>query len=253
MKSENGFEKFDDGSVVVGRNPVMELLGSERNVEKIYVLRGNREGSVKKIVAIAKTRHIPVVDAAKEKLDEMAGGGAHQGVAAITSAFEYVEISDMMALAKEKGEKPLIVVLDGVEDPHNVGAVIRSAECAGAHGIIIGRHRSASMGQTVFKASAGAAEHIPIAKAPNIAFAIDELKSLGVWIFAADMNGESVYETDFDCPAAIVLGSEGNGISRLVKEKCDFTVSIPMKGKINSLNVSAAAAIILFEAAHRRS
>lgn len=253
MRSDNGKMKFDDGTFVVGRNPVLEVLDSGRGIEKIYILRGKREGSVNKIAALARERHIPIVETDKERLDAMSGGGAHQGVAAIASAFEYSEISDMISLARERGEKPLIVVLDGVEDPHNVGAVIRSAECAGAHGVIIGRHHSAAMGQTVFKASAGAAEHLPIAKVANIASAIEELKELGIWIFAADMDGASVYDTDLDCPAAIVLGNEGSGISRLVKERCDFTVSVPMRGRLNSLNVSAAAAVLLFEAAHRQS
>jgi 23S rRNA (guanosine2251-2'-O)-methyltransferase len=157
-----------------------------------------------------------------------------------------------IAAAKEKGEKPLIIVCDGVEDPHNLGAIIRSAECAGAHGLVISKHRSAAIGQTVQKSSAGAVTFLPIAKVNNIASAIDELKELGIWTFAADMDGESYLATDFNCPCAIVLGSEGSGVSRLVRDKCDFTVSIPMRGRINSLNVSAAAAVLVFKAAECR-
>lgn len=241
-----------DENIVVGRNPVLELLKSGRNIEKLYIQRGEREGSITKIFSTAKERGVTVVEVDKRRLDEMAAGNAHQGVAAIASAIEYSSVSDIVEIAKSKGEKPLIVVLDGVEDPHNIGAILRCADGAGAHGVVIGKRHSAVMGQTVFKASAGAAEYVPVAKVPNIAAAINELKELGVWTFAADMNGEDYRGTDFDCAAAIVLGSEGFGISRLVKEKCDFTVSIPMHGKVNSLNVSTAAAVLLFEAAHAR-
>ena len=252
-KKKNNNEVRQDGDdVVVGRNPVLELLKSGRGVEKLYIQRGEREGSITKIFSMAKERGITVVETDKRRLDEMAAGNAHQGVAAIASAIGYCSVGDIVEIAKSKGEKPLIVVLDGVEDPHNIGAIIRCADGAGAHGVIIGKRHSAVMGQTVFKSSAGAAEYVPVAKVPNIAAAIDELKDLGVWTFAADMNGEDYRATDFDCAAAIVLGSEGFGISRLVKEKCDFTVSIPMCGKVNSLNVSTAAAVLLFEAAHAR-
>ena len=201
---------------------------------------------------MAREKKIPISEIDKSRLDEMAHGGVHQGVAAIAAMKEFVSVADIVNIARDKGEKPLIVVLDGVEDPHNVGAVIRCVDGAGAHGIIVGKRHGAPMGQTVFKASAGAAEHVPVAKVTNIAAAIDELKELGVWTFAADMDGESVFDTDFDCPAAIVLGNEGSGISRLVREKCDFTVSIPMMGKVNSLNVSTAGAVMLFEALRSR-
>lgn len=242
----------ENSSVIVGRNPVLELLKSGVQIEKIYIQRGEREGSVKKIFAEAKARGIPVSEADKYRLDMLAAGNAHQGVAAIAGGKEYSSISEIVSAAREKGEKPLIVVCDGVEDPHNLGAVIRSAECAGAHGLVISKHRSAAIGQTVHKSSAGAVTFLPIAKVNNIASAIDELKELGIWTFAADMDGEAYTRTDFDCPCAIVLGSEGNGVSRLVRDKCDFTVSIPMRGKINSLNVSAAAAVLIFKAAECR-
>lgn len=242
----------EDSSVVVGRNPVLELLSSGAQIEKIYIQRGEREGSVKKIFAEAKARGIPVSEADRHRLDTLAAGNAHQGVAAIAGGKEYSSIEDIVAAAKEKGEKPLIIVCDGVEDPHNLGAIIRSAECAGAHGLVISKHRSAAIGQTVQKSSAGAVTFLPIAKVNNIASAIDELKELGIWTFAADMDGDSYLTTDFNCPCAIVLGSEGSGVSRLVRDKCDFTVSIPMRGRINSLNVSAAAAVLVFKAAECR-
>lgn len=237
-----------DSSVIVGRNPVMELLKSGREIEKLYVQRGEREGSITKIFAEAKKRGIVITEVDKKRLDELAFGNAHQGVAAVASTVCYVTVEDMVNAARAKGEKPLIVVCDGIEDPHNLGAIIRSADGAGAHGVIVSRRHCPVIGQTVFKSSAGAAEHVPLAKVGNIASAIEELKELGVWTFAAEAGGADYRETDFDCATAIVLGSEGNGVSRLVREKCDYTISIPMFGKVNSLNVSAAAAILLFAA-----
>lgn len=248
----NRAEEAVDGNVIVGRNPVLELLKSGRGIEKIYILKGEREGSVTKIYAEARARGINVAEADKFKLDQLAGGNAHQGVAAIASAKEYVSLEQIVEFAKEKGEKPLIVVCDGIEDPHNIGAIIRCAEGAGAHGLVIGKRHAPALGQTVFKASAGAAEHLPIAKVTNIASAVDELKEMGVWTFAAEAGGADYHGTDFDLPCAIVMGSEGNGVSRLVKEKCDFLVSIPMYGKVNSLNVSTAASVLLFDAAHKQ-
>lgn len=251
-KREFRAEESADGNVIVGRNPVLELLKSGRGIEKIYILKGEREGSVTKIFAEARSRGINVAEADKFKLDQLSGGNAHQGVAAIASAKEYVSLERIMEIAAEKGEKPLIVVCDGIEDPHNIGAIIRCAEGAGAHGLVIGKRHAPALGQTVFKASAGAAEHLPIAKVTNIASAIDELKEMGVWTFAAEAGGADYHGTDFDLPCAIVMGSEGNGVSRLVKEKCDFLVSIPMYGKVNSLNVSTAASVLLFDAAYKQ-
>ena len=242
----------DDGSIIVGRNPVLELLKSGRGIEKIYILKGEREGSVTKIYAEARSRGINVAEADKLKLDQLAGGNAHQGVAAIAAMKEYVSLKQIIEIAAERGEKPLILVCDGIEDPHNIGAIIRCAEGAGAHGMVIGKRHAPALGQTVFKASAGAAEHLPIAKVTNIASAIEELKDLGVWTFAAEAGGEDYHKADFDLPCAIVMGSEGNGVSRLVKEKCDFLVSIPMYGKVNSLNVSTAASVLLFDAAFKQ-
>ncbi len=241
-----------DSSIIVGRNPVMELLASGREIEKIYVLKGEREGSITKIYAGARSRGINVAETDKYKLDKLSAGSAHQGVAAIAAVKEYVGIDDILAIAEKRGEKPLIVVCDAVEDPHNIGAIIRCAEGAGAHGLIIGKRHAPALGPTVFKASAGAAEHLPIAKVTNIASTIDILKEKGVWTFAAEADGTDYHKTDFDLPCAIVMGSEGNGVSRLVREKCDFAVSIPMYGKVNSLNVSTAASVLLFDAAYKQ-
>ena len=240
-----------DGTVIVGRNPIMELIKSGKDVEKLYIQRGEREGSITKIFAEAKKRGIVITEVDKKRLDELALGNAHQGVAAIVSSVEYKTVEELVNIAREKGEAPLIVVCDGVEDPHNLGAIIRSADGAGAHGVIVSRRHCPGIGQTVFKSSAGAAAHVPIAKVANIASAVDELKEMGVWIFAAEADGVHYKNADFKGACALVLGSEGEGVSRLVREKCDFVVSIPMRGAVNSLNVSAAAAILLFEAAEQ--
>ena len=240
-----------DGTVIVGRNPIMELIKSGKDVEKLYIQRGEREGSITKIFAEAKKRGIVITEVDKKRLDELALGNAHQGVAAIVSSVEYQTVEERVNIAREKGEAPLIVVCDGVEDPHNLGAIIRSADGAGAHGVIVSRRHCPVIGQTVFKSSAGAAAHVPIAKVANIASAVDELKEMGVWIFAAEADGVHYKNADFKGACALVLGSEGEGVSRLVREKCDFVVSIPMRGAVNSLNVSAAAAILLFEAAEQ--
>lgn len=241
-----------DGSVIVGRNPVAELLKSGREIEKIYVQRGEREGSITKIVGVARERGIIVDETDKRRLDELSQGAVHQGVAAIASQIEYVDIKRIVDIAAERGEKPLVIVCDGIEDPHNLGAIIRCADGAGAHGVIIGKRRCAPMNQTVIKASAGAVEYMAVAKVANISSAIEELKALGVWTFAAEADGEDCRKADFNCPCAIVLGGEGEGVSRLVREKCDYTVSIPMRGGVNSLNVSTAAAVLLYEAANKQ-
>ena len=239
------YEKEDDG-VIVGRNAVRELLKSERGVEKIYVKKGGvREGSITVLVAEAIERGIAVVDAEGQKLDQLACGANHQGIVAIAALKEYSTVDDMLDLANERGEKPFLVIADSIEDPHNLGALIRCAECAGAHGIIIPKRRAVGITPTVYKSSAGAIEHMLIAKVSNIATTVEQLKKKGVWVFAAEAGGAPYYETDFDCACAIVLGSEGNGVSRIVKENSDYIVSIPMYGKVNSLNVSTAASVIL--------
>ena len=238
--------------IVVGRNAVKELFADGRDVEKVYVQRGEREGSINLLVGIASERRIPIVELDRAKLDKMSHGMRHQGIIAIASEHNYSSVDEILEYAESLGEAPFIVVLDGVVDPHNLGAIIRSAECMGAHGIVIPKRRAVGLTATVAKASAGAIMHMRVAKVTNLAQTIDELKEKGLWFYAADMDGEPVYKSDLKGAVAIVLGSEGDGISRLVKEKCDFTVSIPMYGKVNSMNVSCAAAIILSEAARQK-
>ena len=245
------FTATEDESVVVGRNPVMELLKSDRDVEKLYIQRGEREGSVTKIFALAKKKNIVISEVDKKRLDELSCGNAHQGVAAIASAVTYKTVEEIVAIAEEKNEKPLIVVCDGVEDPHNLGAIIRCADGAGAHGVIVSKRHCPVIGQTVFKSSAGAAAYVPIAKVANIASTVEALKEKGIWTFAAEAGGESVYNTNLKGGCAIVLGSEGNGVSQIVQKTCDAIVSIPMYGQVNSFNVSTAAAILLAEAARQ--
>ena len=240
-------------NLIYGRNAVKELLASGRDIEKIFIQAGEREGSVNLLIGLASERKIPIVEYDKTKLDKICSGGRHQGIAAIAAEYNYSSVDEIFAYAESKGEKPFIAILDGVEDPHNLGAVIRSAECCGVHGIIIPKRRAVGLTATAAKASAGAIEHMRVAKVTNIAQVIDELKERGMWIYGADMNGETLYKTDLNGPSAIVLGSEGFGISRLVREKCDFIVSIPMYGSVNSMNVSCAAAIIFAEAARQKN
>ena len=236
-----------DLGIVAGRNAVKELLKSGRPIDKIVI--SGREGSIIPLVAEAKERGIPVVNAEQSKLDYLANGAVHQGIIAYAAQKEYSTVEDILALAEERGERPLIVIADCVEDPHNLGAIIRGAECAGAHGVIIPKRHSSGLTPVVAKASAGALWHMAVARVANIAQTIEKLKECGVWTFAAEAGGTAYYETDFDLPAAIVFGSEGAGVGRLVRETCDFTVSIPMYGHVNSLNVSTAASVILCHAA----
>ena len=242
---QGGWERREN--VVVGRNAVRELLNSEMPVDKILV--SGREGSVVALIAQAKERKIPVVDADSAALDRLSGGENHQGIAAYVGEKEYSTIEEILESAAERGEKPLIVVCDGIEDPHNLGAVIRCAECAGAHGVIIPERRACGLTPAVSKASAGAILHMKIARVGNIAQTIEKLKESGVWTFAAEAGGMDFYEADFNLPCAIVLGGEDSGVSRLVRERCDFTISIPMFGQVNSLNVSTAASVLLCRAA----
>lgn len=242
----NGVEVGADGlEVVAGRNPVTEALNGSREVERVFIADG-AEGSVSKIVAIAREQGVIVDFVPKERIDAMAPGIKHQGVAAKVSEYKYAEMEDIFSGAGASGEDPFIVVLDEIEDPHNLGAIIRTAECAGAHGIIIPKRRSASLTQTVAMSAAGAVENMPVVQVTNLARAIDELKGRGIWVAAADMDGDIYYEADLHGPIAIVIGNEGKGVGRLVKEKCDFVLSIPMYGSINSLNASNAAAILMY-------
>lgn len=239
-------------SVIGGRNAVKELLATGRDIDKIFIQKGAREGSVKVIAAEALDRKIPVITVEKSKLDTMCGGTNHQGVAALAAEKNYSTVDDIIEYAEARGEKPFVVICDGVEDPHNLGAILRSAECSGVHGIIIPKRRAVGLTSVVAKSSAGAIEHMRVARVTNVAATVDELKERGFWIYAADMGGTDYSKTDYSGGVAIVLGSEGFGISRLVKEKCDFTVSIPLYGRVNSMNVSCAAAVILTEVARQR-
>ncbi|MBQ9060538.1 MAG: 23S rRNA (guanosine(2251)-2'-O)-methyltransferase RlmB [Firmicutes bacterium] len=241
---------------IIGRNAVMEALRTGRQIEKLTVLKqkpgAKAEGSLKKILGKAKDQRIPVEYADRTGLDRMAGGGVHQGVIATVSDYQYRTVEELLQTARDRGEAPFLIILDGLEDPHNLGAIMRTAECAGAHGIIIPGRRAVTVNATVMKTSAGAAEHIGCARVTNIARTIEQLQEQRVWIYGCDMNGTSVYGTDLKGPAAIVIGNEGKGISRLVRDKCDFIISIPMKGQINSLNASNAAAIVTYEALRQR-
>ena len=235
----------DGLEVVAGRNPVVEVLSGERDVERIFIADGS-EGSVSKIVALAREQGIIVDFVPKEKIDAMAPGVKHQGVVAKVSEYKYAEMDDVFARAEASGEDPFIIILDEISDPHNLGAIIRTAECAGAHGIVIPKRRAASLTQTVALSAAGAIENMPVVQVTNLARTIEELQAKGVWVGAADMDGETYYEANLTGPIAIVIGNEGKGVGRLVKEKCDFVLSIPMYGKINSLNASNAAAVLMY-------
>ena len=224
-----------------------ELLKSGRTVDKLLVQRGEREGSIVVLVAEAIERRIPVVETDKAKLDKISNFAAHQGVIAMAAEKEYCSVEDILAIAEERGEKPFIVIADGITDPHNLGAIIRCAEGVGAHGLIIPKRRAVGLTPVVSKSSCGAIEHLAVAKVTNLGATVDELKKAGVWIFAAEAGGAAYYDTDFKCPCAIIMGSEGEGVSHLLKEKADYITSIPMYGKVNSFNVSTAAAVILAE------
>lgn len=243
-------EEREESGLVVGRNAVRELLKSNREIDKILVQRGEREGSIVVLVAMAIEKGIPVVETDKSKLDSLSSA-PHQGIIAMASEKEYCSVEDILNIAKERGEAPLVVIADGITDPHNLGALIRCAEGAGAHGIIIPKRRSTGLTPVVSKASAGAIEHMAIAKVANISNTIRYLKDNGLWIFAAEAGGKPYYETDFKGPCGLVFGSEGNGVSQIVIENSDALTSIPMYGKVNSFNVSTAASVILCEAARQ--
>lgn len=233
---------------IAGRNPVLELLKTDKQIDKLYILKGDVKGSIQKIIGIAKERKITMQQVDKVKLDSMSDGNAHQGVVALVTGYDYSSIDDILKLASDKKEDPFLLILDGIKDTHNLGAIIRTAESAGAHGVIIPKRRSAMVNQTVYKSSAGAVEHMKIAQVTNISQTIDELKKSGIWFYGADADSKNpYYKTKLTGPIGLVIGSEGKGISRLVKEKCDFLVSIPMKGEIGSLNASSAASILIYE------
>ena len=236
---------------IVGRNPVTEAIRAGRPIDKILIQEG-AGGAADRVRKLAKENRIPVEAAPKRDLGKLADGAAHQGIVAFASSHEYASVDDMLRSAAERDEDPFIVVLDGIEDPHNLGAILRSAECAGAHGVIIPKRNACGLTETVAKSSAGAVEYVPCAKVTNIARTLDELKEKGIWIYACDMDGETYYKQNMKGPCAIVIGAEGKGISRLVKEKCDFTVSMPLVGRIQSLNASNAACVLMYEIRRQR-
>ena len=239
--------------IIEGRNAVIEALRSGENIDKIYLAKGETDKTLGHIASRAREKGIVVVEADRRKLDGMSRTHAHQGVIALAAMREYVSVQSLLSAAAAKGEPALLVVCDEISDPHNLGAILRTAECAGAHGVIIPKRRSAGLTAIVGKTSAGAVSYMPVARVANLPATLEELKKQGVWIYGTAADGTTdLYEADLKGPAAIVIGSEGNGMGRLVREKCDFLVSIPMKGHISSLNASAAAAILLYEAVRRR-
>ena len=239
--------------IIEGRNAVIEALRSGENIDKIYLAKGETDKTLGHIASRAREKGIVVVKADRRKLDGMSRTHAHQGVIALAAMREYVTVQSLLDTAEEKGEAPLLVVCDEISDPHNLGAILRTAECAGAHGVIIPKRRSAGLTAIVGKTSAGAVSYMPVARVSNLPATLEELKKKGIWVYGTAAEGAtSLYEADLKGPAAIVIGSEGSGMGRLVREKCDFLVSIPMKGHISSLNASAAAAILLYEAVRRR-
>ena len=243
---------YDDQ--VEGRNSVLELLESGKDINKIFVSKGEKHGSINKIYAIAKERKIIVVEKDKRQMDQMAQTENYQGVIAIVPPFEYCEIEDIIENAKSKNEEPFVLILDGIEDPHNLGSIIRTAETAGVHGIIIPKRRAASVNSTVNKVSCGAVEHMKIARVTNISDSIEKLKEEGLWICGTDINTEKYYyNQDLTGAIGIVIGNEGNGMSEKVKKKCDFLVKIPMKGKLTSLNASVSAGIIMYEVVEQKN
>ncbi len=241
-----------DEHMIEGRNAVLEAFRAGKTIDKLYIQDGLRDGVISSILRDAKKKDVIVNFVSKEKLDQMSPDRKHQGVMAIMAAFSYAEVDDILEKAKEKGEDPFIFILDEIEDPHNLGAIIRTANLCGAHGVIIPKRRAVGLTATVVKASAGAIHYTPVAKVTNIAKTIEELKEKGLWFACADMGGEVMYRANLTGPIGLVIGNEGSGVSRLVKEKCDYVVSIPMKGDIDSLNASVAAGVLAYEVVRQR-
>lgn len=250
---ENRRESRGDENLIAGRNAVSEALRAGRAIDSLYVQRGERNGALLALIAKAKEAGAAIKEADGKKLDHMCPGENHQGVVAVAAIKGYAGIEELFALAEERGEPPFFVICDGLEDPHNLGAVIRCAECAGAHGVIIPKRRSVGLTYAVGKASAGAIEHLPIARVQNLPVLIEQLQARGVWVYCADMDGTPWVQADLTGPCALVVGSEGRGVGRLVKEKADFVLSLPVKGRVNSLNASVAAGVLCCEVARQRS
>ncbi len=244
---------MENSNIICGRNPVLEALRSGREIDRLLVAHGTGGGSVTAIIAKCRAKGILIKEISPQKLDYYCGGANHQGVAVMFASQEYATVEDMFALAETRGEKPFLIICDEIEDPHNLGAIIRTAEATGVHGVIIPERRSASLNATVAKAACGALEYVPVARVTNIANTIDALKQRGVWVFGADMDGDDYTRTDFDTPCALVIGNEGKGIGALTAKKCDAVISLPMCGKINSLNASVAAGILMYEVVRSRN
>lgn len=248
--AQNSFRREEE--IIAGRNAVMEALRSGRAIDSLLLAKGNRTGALGAIAAKAKAQGVAVKEVDGKKLDHLCAGAPHQGVVAMAAAHEYARVEDILDLAESRGEPPFLIIADELEDPHNLGAIIRTAECAGAHGVVIPRRRAAGLTYTVGKASAGAVEYLPVARVTNIAAAIDDLKKRGVWVYGTDLCGENWCQTDLTGAIALVIGNEGAGISRLVKEKCDGMLTLPMLGQISSLNASVAAGVVMYEIARQR-
>lgn len=239
-------------NLVIGRNAVLELLKSGKEIENVLIAKGEREGSINQIIALCREKKIVIKNVDRKKLDFLAPGGNHQGVAANIPAHEYSTVEEIIEYAQQKGEDPFIIMCDEIEDSHNLGAIIRTAEACGAHGIIIPKRRNVGLNYIVAKTSCGALEYMKVARVTNLASTIDELKKKNIWVYAADMDGQRWDKTDFSGGCCLVVGSEGNGVGRLIKGKCDVTVSLPMLGKVNSLNASVAASILMYEITKQR-
>lgn len=250
---KDSFENKNSHTLVIeGRNAVIEAFRSERTIDKVFVLDGCQDGPIRTIVREAKKNGAILNFVAKERLNQLSETGRHQGVIAWAAAYAYAEVEDMLTAAADKKEDPFLILLDGIEDPHNLGAIIRTANTSGAHGVIIPRRRASGLTATVAKASAGALNYTPVAKVTNLAKTIDELKKKGMWFVCADMDGEQMYDLNLTGPIGLVIGSEGQGVSRLVKEKCDYVAGIPMKGEITSLNASVAGGVLAYEIVRQR-
>ena len=240
-------------AIIEGRNPIIEALKNNRPIKKIMVNKASKEGSIKKILAMAKENKVIIQEVDRHKLDEMSESHAHQGVIAITSDYRYYDLDEILEIPRQKGEDPFFIILDGITDPHNLGSIIRTADAVGAHAVIIPKRRSVQITPIVAKASAGAVEYLPVCKVTNIVNTIKTLKENGLWIAAVDMDGQTFYQQNLGGPLGLVVGSEGEGISRLVKQNCDFTVSMPMSGNVTSLNASVAGGILLYEVYRQRN
>lgn len=241
-----------NSQLIEGRNAVLEAFRSKKPIDKLFILDGCQDGPVKSILREARKCDTIISFVKKERLDQMSETGTHQGVIAFSSAYEYAQVEDMLKLAEERGEAPFLILLDGIEDPHNLGAIIRTANQAGAHGVIIPKRRAVGLTATVARTSAGALNYTPVAKVTNLSSTIKELKEKGMWFVCADMDGEIMYQLDLKGPIGLVIGNEGEGVSRLVKENCDFTAKIPMMGQIDSLNASVAAGVLAYEIVRQR-